>query len=127
MSPSGKAPDFDSGTRRFESCHPSHAGAELALPRLFYAQPLSFLLFLSAFPVNCIFDPLAQLAEQLPFKQWVRGSNPRRVTTSLRTAYRSQRLFILRIESHFSLISSQLLSKSQPLRRVAILLYGLLL
>ena len=25
-------------------------------------------------------DPLAQLAEQLPFKQWVRGSNPRRVT-----------------------------------------------
>ena len=26
------------------------------------------------------FDPLAQLAEQLPFKQWVRGSNPRRVT-----------------------------------------------
>ena len=27
-------------------------------------------------------DPLAQLAEQLPFKQWVRGSNPRRVTRS---------------------------------------------
>ena len=25
-------------------------------------------------------DPLAQSAEQLPFKQWVRGSNPRRVT-----------------------------------------------
>ena len=25
-------------------------------------------------------DPLAQPAEQLPFKQWVRGSNPRRVT-----------------------------------------------
>ena len=24
MSPSGKAPDFDSGMRRFESCHPSH-------------------------------------------------------------------------------------------------------
>ena len=23
MSPSGKAPDFDSGIRRFESCHPS--------------------------------------------------------------------------------------------------------
>ncbi len=50
MSPSGKAPDFDSGMRRFESCHPSQ------------------------------YDPLAQLAEQLPFKQWVRGSNPRRVT-----------------------------------------------
>ena len=25
-------------------------------------------------------DSLAQSAEQLPFKQWVRGSNPRRVT-----------------------------------------------
>ena len=27
-------------------------------------------------------DPVAQSAEQLPFKQWVRGSNPRRVTSS---------------------------------------------
>ena len=62
MSPSGKAPDFDSGIRRFESCHPSH-------------------------------DPLAQLAEQLPFKQWVWSSNLQRVTTSSRTAYRSRRLF----------------------------------
>ena len=51
MSPSGKAPDFDSGIRRFKSCHPSQL------------------------------DPLAQLAEQLPFKQWVRSSNLRRVTT----------------------------------------------
>ena len=50
MSPSGKAPDFDSGMRRFESCHPSQN------------------------------DPLAQLAEQLPFKQWVRSSNLRRIT-----------------------------------------------
>ena len=51
MSPSGKAPDFDSGIRRFESGHPSQ-----------------------------IYDPLAQSAEQLPFKQWVRSSNLRRVT-----------------------------------------------
>ncbi len=51
MSPRGKAPDFDSGIRRFKSCHPSH-------------------------------DPLAQLAEQLPFKQWVRSSSLRRVTKS---------------------------------------------
>ena len=51
MSPSGKAPDFDSGIRRFESCHPSQ-----------------------------INDQLAQPVEQLPFKQWVRGSSPRRVT-----------------------------------------------
>ena len=54
MSPSGKAPDFDSGIRRFKSGHPSQH------------------------------DPLAQLAEQLPFKQWVRGSNPRRVTKTLK-------------------------------------------
>lgn len=27
-----------------------------------------------------VYEPLAQLAEQLPFKQWVRGSNPRRLT-----------------------------------------------
>ena len=50
MSPSGKAPDFDSGIRRFESCHPSQ------------------------------YDPLAQSAEHLPFKQGVRSSNLRRVT-----------------------------------------------
>ena len=55
MSPSGKAPDFDSGIRRFKSGHPSQH------------------------------DPLAQLAEQLPFKQWVRGSNPRRVTSGATT------------------------------------------
>ena len=59
MSPSGKAPDFDSGIRRFKSCHPS--------------QTLRGSISLS-------YDPLAQLAEQLPFKQWVRSSNLRRVT-----------------------------------------------
>ena len=62
MSPSGKAPDFDSGIRRFKSCHPSHQ-AERQLHK-----SLS------------VYDPLAQLAEQLPFKQWVRSSNLRRVT-----------------------------------------------
>ena len=50
MSPSGKAPDFDSGISSVQ-IRPS--------------QP---------------YDLLAQSAEQLPFKQWVRGSNPRRVT-----------------------------------------------
>ena len=53
MSPSGKAPDFDSGISSVQ-IRPS--------------QP---------------YDPLAQQAEQLPFKQWVRGSNPRRVTRKL--------------------------------------------
>ena len=72
MSPSGKAPDFDSGIRRFKSGHPSQH------------------------------DPLAQLAEQLPFKQWVRGSNPRRVTrkSTLRRAFslisEDQRPFLTR-------------------------------
>ncbi len=28
-----------------------------------------------------VHDPLAQLVEQLPFKEWALGSNPRRVTT----------------------------------------------
>ena len=32
------------------------------------------------------YEPLAQLAEQLPFKQWVRGSNPRRLTMLPQTA-----------------------------------------
>ena len=47
LSPSGKAPDFDSGIRRFKSCQPSQD------------------------------DSVAQSAEHLPFKQGVRGSNPR--------------------------------------------------
>ena len=51
VSPSGKAPDFDSGTRRFKSCHPSQ-----------------------------FFDPLAQLVEHLTFNQVVRSSTLRRIT-----------------------------------------------
>ena len=43
----GKAPDFDSGMRRFESCHPSQ------------------------------YDPLAQAAEDLRFKQDVWSSSLR--------------------------------------------------
>ena len=50
MSPSGKAPDFDSGIRRFKSGHPSQ------------------------------YDPLAQSVEHRPFKAGVLGSSPRRVT-----------------------------------------------
>ena len=33
-----------------------------------------------AFPVKTLYDPVAQSAEHLPFKQGVRGSNPRWVT-----------------------------------------------
>ena len=54
VSPSGKARDFDSFMRRFESCIPSH-----------------------------INDSLAQSVEHLTFNQGVRSSNLRRVTTSM--------------------------------------------
>ena len=33
------------------------------------------------------YDPLAQPVEQLPFKQWVRGSSPRRVTKKTETPF----------------------------------------
>ena len=46
--------------------------------------------------IPAIFDPLAQLAEQLPFKQWVRGSNPRRVTKTLKALGLSGFLLYLR-------------------------------
>ena len=48
ISPSGKAPHFDCGIRRFESCYPCH-----------------------------IFGLLAQSVEHLTFNQGVRGSIPR--------------------------------------------------
>ena len=34
MSPSGKAPDFDSGIRRFKSCHPSQTLRQESMPQL---------------------------------------------------------------------------------------------
>ena len=34
MSPSGKAPDFDSGTRRFKSGHPSQKRSNFCLPKV---------------------------------------------------------------------------------------------
>ena len=71
-SPSGKARDFDSLIRWFESSRPSQR---------FWCRPSAF---------DIWFDPIAQLAEQLPFKQWVRGSNPRRVTIKAKQ-YRCRR------------------------------------
>ena len=52
---------------------PSPAGSNPAVPAR--GSPSSG----ADFP-DTAHDPLAQSAEQLPFKQWVRGSNPRRVT-----------------------------------------------
>ena len=87
MSPSGKASDFDSDIRRFESGHPSQ------------------------------FDPLAQSVEQLPFKQWVRGSSPRRVTNNLKAVALSG--FLL-----FSYTLSDPLPKPQFLRKAVGLKHG---
>ena len=62
VSPSGKARDFDSLIRWFESSHPCQVFSDdTVLTITAYAS-------------------LAQLAEHLPFKQGVRGSNPRRGT-----------------------------------------------
>ena len=33
--------------------------------------------------IRNIFGPLAQLVEQFPFKEWVTGSNPVRLTTKM--------------------------------------------
>ena len=38
MSPSGKAPDFDSGIRRFKSCHPSHDPLAQSVEQLPFKQ-----------------------------------------------------------------------------------------
>ena len=76
MSPSGKAPDFDSGIRRFKSCHPSHKLRDC----------WSY--------ISSVYDLLAQLAEQLPFKQWVRSSNLRQVTKNSRYPNRVSAIFI---------------------------------
>ncbi len=62
VSPSGKARDFDSLIRWFESSHPCQI---LTGPRG---------------SVFIRYAPLAQSVEHLPFKQGVRGSNPRRGT-----------------------------------------------
>ena len=43
-----------------------------------------------AVPASFILDSVAQSAEQLPFKQWVRGSNPRRVTRKSREITRKR-------------------------------------
>ena len=83
-SPSGKARDFDSLIRWFESSRPSQIIR--AGQRRFIKDH----------------DPVAQSAEQLPFKQWVRGSNPRRVTKNRQASTEDCR-FLLVTYSLFTL------------------------
>ena len=89
-SPSGKARDFDSLIRWFESSRPSQR---------FWCRPSAF---------DIWFDPIAQLAEQLPFKQWVRGSNPRRVTKSEQASLSLAPTFYEGQSAIFLLFESQL-------------------
>ena len=49
------------------------------------------------------FDPLAQLAEQLPFKQWVRSSNLRRVTKNRQALHKLVDFYLFPI--HYSLFT----------------------
>ena len=65
----------------------------------------------SYFHIRC----RGQVVRQRSAKPSLPSSNLGGTSTSLRTAYRSQRLFMLRMKSHFSLIPSQLLPKSQSL------------
>ena len=93
-SPSGKARDFDSLIRWFESSRPSQANQRRRRFAFKYRH-----------------DPVAQSAEQLPFKQWVRGSNPRRVTNSSQALYRLRRVFLC---SASKLISRSFHCSSSP-------------
>ena len=86
MSPSGKAQDFDSCIRAFEPRHPSQSG--LASP----ARTIPY-------------DSVAQQAEQLPFKQWVRGSNPRWVTKAKTLSRQRQGFRFVLFSFNYSLFS----------------------
>ena len=83
---------------------PSPAGSNPAVPARITTLSQRF--------VN-MYDPVAQSAEQLPFKQWVRGSNPRRVTNSSQATYRLRRVFYV---SHKKLISRSFCCSSFSIR-----------
>ena len=65
VSPSGKALDFDSSIRRFESCHPSQKRTHKA-----YLLPVIRL-------AKIKYGSLAQAVEHMTFNHVVRGSSPR--------------------------------------------------
>ena len=87
VSPSGKARDFDSLIRWFESSHPCHA---------FSDAPIL---------LHMCHAPLAQSVEHLPFKQGVRGSNPRRGTKKKDTR---KRVFLFVFDVFSGMLESNL-------------------
>ena len=73
LSPSGKAPGFDPGMRRFESCQPSHIRSELDLPVL---QQINLVkIELAGFEPTQIIE---QGSTKLPGAIWNVRSTPRR-------------------------------------------------
>ena len=92
VSPSGKARDFDSLIRWFESSHPCQNLMETS------ASGDSLWTCAGAnISKKNIYDPVAQSVEQLPFKPWVRGSSPRWVTTS-EQSFSLLRHFFMRVQ-----------------------------
>ncbi len=63
------------------------------------------------------YDSLAQSAEQLPFKQWVRGSNPRRVTKKKDTLRRVLLFGFRRLKSASTLLLKMRGANELPLRQ----------
>ena len=63
---------------------PSPAGSNPAVPASFFRRG-----------VEIEYAPIAQSAEQLPFKLWVRGSNPRRVTKNRRSSPEGRRFLLI--------------------------------
>ena len=92
-----KAPDFDSGMRRFKSCHPCH----------FHPPPITE------------YDPLAQSAEHLPFKQGVRSSNLRWITRKKKSRERLFSFWCSFLSSLFSGSCRGLRDRDPRRRRIA--------
>ena len=103
MSPRGKAKDFDSFIRGFESRHPSQTFPGYSV----LIQPNIIILY--------CYDPVAQSAEHLPFKQGVRSSNLRWVTTPEQSPLCSGAFLCSRTKKRHPPAPLLFLSRPQPL------------
>ena len=82
-----RAPGCGPGGRRFESVHPPHLLLRDAYPTKGRSvtvthETLTLVKWVRV-PPSLPYDPVAQAAEHLPFKQGVRGSSPRWVTNEI--------------------------------------------